>query len=155
MAAFLIILLILVGLGSNEAIGYYYAHCEDDGVVDCLMQRLDEPDEDESDGVTAVGTYTYKDYPVTITMNIPLDGGDVTGTVSGTCDGRVKGTFSGKNNGVISGRLSGACSPFFVNIPSSADFSGTVNKTGKTVPISFEGRGAGFSHDGSMTLVYP
>ena len=62
-------------------------------------------------------------------MTIPLDGGNVTGTVTGTCDGMVKGTFTGKQNGVISGKLTGACSPFFVNIPSSAEFSGVVNKT--------------------------
>lgn len=154
MAAFILILLILLMLGSNEAIGYYYSHCDGDEIFDCVMESLNEPEEEEKEGVTAVGTYTYKDYPVTITMNIPLDGGNVTGAVSGTCEGSVKGTFSGQNNGVISGRLAGTCSPFFVNIPSSADFTGSVSKPGKTVPISFEGRGAGFTHNGSMTLTY-
>ncbi len=154
MAAFLVILLILVLVGSNEAVGYYFSHCDQEDVFDCLMGGLDE-DEPEAEGtVTATGVYEYKGHSVTITANIPLGGGAVTGTVSGTCEGMVKGTYNGQNNGVISGRMSGACAPFFVNIPASADYSGSVNKTGKTVPITFNGQGAGFKHEGSMTLVY-
>jgi hypothetical protein len=154
MAAFILVALILFLVGSNEAIGYYFSHCEDDNLIDCFLshQEDDEPEEGE---VAAVGTYSYKDYPVTITMVIPLGGGQVTGTVSGTCEGHVKGTYNGQPNGSISGMLTGACSPFFVNIPASAEFNGTVNKTGKTVPISFTGRGGGITHQGSMTLTYP
>jgi hypothetical protein len=78
----------------------------------------------------------------------------VTGSVSGTCEGRVKGTFNGQPNGAISGTLSGVCSPFFINIPASAEFSGTVNKTGKTVPIEFTGKGGGITHEGAMSMTY-
>ena len=152
MAAFLLVLVALVLIGSNEAMGYYYSHCDTDDIFECLFSGLDEPEPEGA--VTATGTYTYKDYPLTVTMTIPLDGGNVTGTVTGTCDGMVKGTFTGKQNGVISGKLTGACSPFFVNIPSSAEFSGVVNKTGKTVPIDFTGKGGGFTHKGSMSLSY-
>ena len=153
MAAFILILLVLLAIGSNEAIGYYFSHCdEEEDIFDCLLGGLEEPEPEGA--VAATGTYSYKGYDVTVTMNIPLEGGAVTGSVSGTCEGRVKGTFSGQNNGVISGNLSGACSPFFVNIPAGAEFSGTVNKTGKTVPISFTGRGGGLTHEGAMTLQF-
>jgi hypothetical protein len=152
LAAFLIVLVVLVLIGGNEAIGYYFSHCSDIDVMDCLMGGLEE--EPEEEGVVATGTYTYKGYDVNISAIIPLDGGSVTGTVSGTCDGTVKGNFSGQNNGVITGTMTGVCSPFFVNIPSSASFSGTVNKSAKAVPFSFSGRGGGISHDGSMTLQY-
>lgn len=150
MAAFILISLILIMIGSNEAVGYYFSRCGSVDVFDCLMGGLDEPEEEEGT-VNASGTYSYKGYDVNVTMNIPLNGGAVTGIVSGTCDGRVNGTYG---NGAISGTLSGVCSPFFVNIPSSADFTGSVNKSGKTVPISFNGRGAGFTHEGAMTLVW-
>ena len=153
MAAFMLIVLILLLVGSNEAVGYYFSRCDQEDMFDCLMGKLDEPEEEEG-SVTATGTYSYKGYDVTISMNIPLAGGAVTGNVSGTCEGMVKGTYGGQNGGAISGRLSGVCSPFFVNIPSSADFSGSVNKTGKTVPIRFNGQGAGFKHEGSMVLSY-
>lgn len=148
--AFLIILLILIVLGGNQAIGYYFSHCQDIEILDCLAGGLDEPEPEGA--VVATGTYTYKGNDVNITANIPLEGGTVTGTVSGTCEGTVKATFSGQNNGVISGKMMGACSPFFVNIPASAEFSGTVNKTSKTVPFHFSGRGGGLTHDGSMSL---
>ncbi len=153
MAAFLLILFILLVVGSNEAAGYYFSHCDDeDKMFECLMDNLEDPAEEGE--VVATGTYTYKGYSVDIVANIPLGGGDVTGSFSGTCEGRVKGTYNGQPGGVISGTMHGACSPFFINIPAGADYSGTVNKTGKTVPISFNGRGGGITHEGSVTLTY-
>lgn len=134
--------------------GTYFIECVDESIVDCIMTLTD--DEEPAEGaVAATGTYHYKDYAVTVTMNIPLQGGAVTGTVSGTCDGKVTGTYDGSQNGAISGNLTGVCAPFFVNIPAGASFSGTVHKTGKAVPIGFNGQAAGFSHQGSMTLVFP
>ncbi len=152
MAAFIIILLILVMLGTNEAVGYYFSHCEDVDIMDCLMGGLDEPEPEGA--VVATGTYNYKGNDVNITANIPLGGGAVTGSVSGTCEGTVKATYSGQDNGVISGRMTGVCAPFFVNIPSGAEFSGIVNKGSKTVPFSFTGQGGGLTHEGSMTLTW-
>lgn len=150
--AFALILLILLMVGSNQAIGYYFSHCHDMDVLECMMRGLGEPEPEPEGAVAATGTYEYKGYAVTVTMNIPLEGGNVTGTVSGTCDGTVKASFDGQSNGTISGSLHGACSPFFINIPASADFSGTVKKTAKSVPIGFTGRGGGLTHEGSMTL---
>ncbi|MBI4137249.1 hypothetical protein HY469_04265 [Candidatus Roizmanbacteria bacterium] len=152
MIAFLIIALILFIIGANEAIGYYLDHCNDEDIIECFLNRTEE--EAPEGAVTATGPYSYKDYSVNITMNIPLEGGGVTGTMSGTCDGMVKGTFDGQNNGVISGRITGSCSPFVVNIPASAEFSGTVNKDSKVVPINFTGKGAGMTHKDSMSLTY-
>ena len=142
-------------LGSNEAVGYYFSHCSDEDAFDCLMRGLEEDEPEEEGTVVATGVYTYKDYAVTVTAHIPLAGGAVTGSFSGTCEGRVQGTYDGRPNGVISGSMSGACSPFFINIPASADYSGSVNKAGKTVPISFNGRGGGIKHEGALTLTYP
>ncbi len=150
-AAFMLVLLALLMVGSNEALGYYYSHCKGEDILDCLFRGLEEP---EPKGVVATGVYSFKGYDVTVTMNIPLEGGGVTGTVSGACDGSLQGTFSGQENGAISGTMAGACSPFFVNIPASAEYSGSVNKGGKTVPISFSGRGGGLSKNGSLTLTY-
>jgi hypothetical protein len=105
--AFVIILLIVVALGSNEAIGYYLGHCGGEDILECLLNRVEDPEPEGA--VTATGSYTYKDFIVTVTAIIPLEGGAVTGSVSGTCEGKVKGTFVGQNNGVISGALTGAC----------------------------------------------
>ncbi len=154
--AFLIVGLILIAIGGNAVFGYYLDHCEEEDMFECLMGALEGQEEEEAPegSVTAVGPYNYKDYSVSVTMNIPLEGGGVTGNMSGTCSGQVKGSFDGQKNGVISGTITGSCSPFIVNIPASADFSGTVNKDGKIVPIRFTGKGAGFTHVDSMSLSY-
>ncbi len=146
----MLIVLILLTLGSNEALGYYFSRCNDEDLLACLMQSLEEPEEEEG-SVVATGVYTYKDFSANVSIKIPLAGGDVSGVVSGTCDGQVTGTYAG---GAITGSMALACSPFFVNIPASAEFSGTVNKAGKTVPVNFNGQGGGFTHAGSMTLTY-
>ena len=148
-----IILVLLIGAGSNEAIGHYMSECGDtEDIVGCMLDWSEEPVPEGT--ATATGTYTYQDYTVTLVLHIPLEGGAVTGTISGACDGKAKGTFSGQDNGVISGSISGACDPFFVKVPASATYGGTVNKDGKVVPISFTGQGAGFTHNGSMSLSY-
>lgn len=152
LAAIILILLILVLIGSNAAVGYYFKNCAGEDLFDCLLGQLEEPE--PAGAVTATGVHSFKDYSVTVTANIPLAGGTVAGSVSGTCEGRLKGTFNGQNNGAISGTLSGTCSPFFVNIPAGAQFNGTVNKDSKTVPINFTGQGAGITHAGSMSLAY-
>lgn len=153
LAGIMIVLLILLLVGSNEAIGYYFEHCDEDiapnsDLMDCLMGGLEEPEPEGA--VTATGTYEYKGYSVNITMNIPLEGGNVTGSVSGTCEGSIRGA----NGSGVSGKFSGTCDPFFVKIPASGDWSGSVNKAGKTVPIQFTGGGGGLSHQGSTTLSY-
>jgi hypothetical protein len=154
-AGILIVVLVIAVFGGNEMFGFYLENCQgEDDVFDCVLAAASEEEEEPEGAVTATGTYTYKDFDVTVTANIPLEGGAVTGTVSGTCAGKVKGTFSGQDGGAISGTLSGACSPFIVNIPAGADFSGVVNKGSKTVPIGFTGRGAGITHQGSMSLTY-
>jgi len=155
MVAFMLIVLLLMLVGSNEALGYYFTHCGQIEIFDCLMGGLAEEPAPEEGSVAATGVYDYKGYSVTVTANIPLGGGAVVGVVGGTCEGKLKGTFSGGENGVMSGSMSGVCSPFFVNIPASAQFTGMVNKSGKIVPISFTGKGGGFSHEGSMALSYP
>lgn len=149
--AIFIIAFILLGVAANEGVEHYYVNCPDEELMDCLMGQAEE-EEPEPESVVATGTYTYKGYSVDITMNIPLGGGNVVGSVSGTCEGSIKGSF---NAGVLSGNMSGVCAPFFVNIPASAEMTGSVNKSGKTVPVSFNGRGGGITHDGSVTLTYP
>lgn len=159
LAIFVILIIIVAAIfGINEGFEAYSLKCsEGENIWDCLTRREEEEsltEEQKNSLVTASGPYTYKDYSVTITAKIPLSGGPVTGSISGTCTGKLTGSFGGGDNGGISGKITGVCNPFLVNIPASADFNGTVNKEGKIVPINFSGRGAGLTHDGSMTLAY-
>lgn len=155
-AAIIIFIIIVVFLGGNEAVGFYYSECEgeDEGFIECLLGKLSEEEESEPEEgtVTAVGTYEYKGYSVNISLNVPLNGGNVSGAISGACDGSIKGTYTG---GALNGSMAGTCDPFFVKVPASAEFTGSVNKSAKTVPVSFDGRGGGLEHSGATTLVYP
>lgn len=150
--AFVLVAFILLAIGSNAALGYYFSRCNDLDIFECFLNQAE--DEKPAGTVVATGVYSYDKYSVTLKANIPLEGGAVTGIVSGTCEGMLKGTFNGQNNGQLSGTIAASCSPFFVNIPASATFSGVVNKDNKTVPINFVGEGAGMKREGSMSLAY-
>lgn len=104
--------------------------------------------------VKAAGPYEYKGHSISLTMDIPLQGGAVTGVVTGECNGKVNGTYDGKDQGVISGTITGYCNLAIVPVPAKATFQGMVNKESKSVPISFDGSAAGFTHTGSLTLSY-
>ena len=148
-----VLIVFLVVLGGNEAVGFYYTHCDrgNSNFIECIIDELfDESDDKAAEGsVAAVGAYEYKGYSVSITLNVPLEGGAVNGTISGACDGSITGN---NNGGAISGSMSGTCDPFFVKIPAGAEFTGTVNKGAKTIAVSFNGRGGGLEHAGSTTL---
>lgn len=155
---FIIILVIVAAIfGIDEGLGQYGLHCGDMPILDCINAKSDEDalsEEQRKSLAVATGPYSYSDYSIVLTMKIPLSGGPVTGAISGACGGKVTGSFGGKNKGGISGRIAGTCGAFMVNIPASAIFNGIVNKDGKSVPISFSGKGGGFTHDGSMSLSY-
>lgn len=100
----------------------------------------------------AYGSFTKSKYTVNITLRFMLEGGSVTGVFSGDCNGNISGDYDGKDGGVIEGKAEGSCSPFLIPIPASATFTGKVNQSQKTVPISGNGSAAGFSGSGSMVL---
>lgn len=150
-----LVLLVILGVVVNEAEGFYFQDCVDQtqDIASCI-QAIFSKEPEPAGATVATGTYSFKGNSVDVKMDIPLDGGNVTGTVTGTCDGKIKGSYDGKDNGVISGSMHGTCDPFFVKIPASATFGGTLNKDSKTVPISFQGSGGGFSKSDSMSLSY-
>lgn len=155
--AFFIVIFILLAavFGFNFGFGYYGESCGDEPIFECIDRIMkDIEDGEEKSMVTASGPYSYKGNSITMTLDIPLDGGEVEGKVTGDCTGRVTGTFDGKENGVLSGNFNGSCSPFFVNIPARATLNGTVIQKAKSVPIGFQGSGGGFTHSDSMTLSY-
>ncbi len=148
-----IVILVFI-FGGNFLFGSYSQNCGDMPLFDCISDIMSEDESLDNDVVTATGPYSYKDYSINMTVQIPLEGGAVNGTISGDCNGKVTGSYDGTEGGSISGKMAGACNVFFVNVPASATFGGVVNKTSKTVPISFQGSGGGFSHSDSMSLAY-
>ncbi len=154
---FLILLILILFLGGiiGADLGYisYTTRCGDTPIGECL-QATPTPTPDPEMTVTAVGNFSKKSYNVTITMNIPLEGGVVAGNFDGDCAGTINGNFDGNDKGTISGKAYGSCNPFGLPVPASATFTGTVNKQGKLVPITGQGSAAGFSGSGSLTLTF-
>lgn len=152
-----LILFMAALFGGLEFVKYYSVNCQGMVLSDCLLKAADDSkfiNEAENTAVKAVGPYTYDGHTVSMELNIPLDGGSVTGTVTGECHGKAKGTYDGKDMGGISGTLTGYCDLAIIPVPAKATFQGTVNKTGKQVPISFDGSATGFTHSGSLSLSY-
>ena len=155
----LLILVILIGglIGADYGYVYYLEECGDEPVKECFLDKDDkekEAGEEELEMVTATGGLSENGYSASIALTFPLEGGNVTGSVSGDCSGKVEGTYSGGDGGSISGKIFGSCSPFFLPIPAKGTFSGTVNQESKTVPITGSGSAAGFSGSRSITLTY-
>lgn len=144
--------------GTLKGVQYYSVNCQGMSVSDCIIYKEPTPYPSEDNNhttVQATGPYSYEGHSISMSINIPLQGGKVTGTVSGDCTGKVTGSYDGNNNGVISGNINGYCEVTVIPVPAKATFQGTVNKESKTVPISFEGNAAGFTHSGSLSLSYP
>ena len=159
---FLFIFLLLL-LGIDLGYVYFLEKCGDTPIGTCLADDVtDEIKKTTSDltptpvltPVTAVGSFSVKNYSVSVSLNFPLEGGPVTGKVSGDCSASVTGQYSGGDNGAITGQVFGSCSPFFIPVPAKATFSGTVNQNQKIVPISGTGSAAGISGSGSLTLTF-
>lgn len=151
---FLVLLIIIAGIIGLD-LGYigYITRCGDVPIGECL-KATPTPTPNPETSVVAVGTFSAKGYGVTITMNVPLEGGAVSGSFSGDCQGKVSGTYNGHDNGIISGKAYGSCNPFSLPVPASATFTGNVNKSGETIDISGQGSAAGFSGSGSLTLTF-
>ena len=77
---------------------------------------------------TASRSIEYQHHTIDIMVNIPKDGGQVTGTVSGDCNGNITGQYDGKEGGSINGQVGIYCKLLFIQIPGTATFSGTVSK---------------------------
>lgn len=162
LSAILLILIIIVAffaalIGADYGYIYYLEECGDEPVKTCLLDSEDEKEngvEEEGEIVTATGGISEKGYSASITLTFPLEGGKVTGSVSGDCSGKVEGVYSGGNGGTISGKIFGSCKPFLVPIPAKGTFSGIVNWDSNAVPITGTGSAAGFSGSRSLNLSY-
>ena len=85
LAAIIIFVFVVLVVGTNEGVGFYFTNCDEDDAnfFSCLVDEMSEAEEEEEaeEGtVVAAGVYTYKGHSITATMNIPLKGGEVTGT---------------------------------------------------------------------------
>jgi hypothetical protein len=149
---FLILLITGIDLGFIE----YQKLCHGESIGKCWNER-NYPTPTPAPNrtvVSAKGSIGADKYNVQVTLNVPLEGGAIEGTFSGTCNGTITGDFTGGENGTLTGKAFGSCSPVLVPLPASAEFTGKVDQRSKNVPISGNGNVAGVSKEGSITLTY-
>lgn len=157
-ALLFVIAFFLVLFGIDLGVVEYFNYCGDEQIDDCIAGRNKTSQQPAAETaaarppIIAHGSFSYKNYSVTVTMNIPSDGGAVVGKAAGDCNAKITGTFSGGDGGVIKGKAFGSCSPFFVPIPAHAEFTGSINRIQKTVPISGTADAFGIKKSGSTTL---
>lgn len=157
--AALLFLFIFIGLLLGVDYGYValVGYCEDTPVFDCLsgkkpQQPVKEAMQGQPSVIAAHGNLSVGKYSVNVTMLIPVEGGAVTGTFSGTCDGKITGAAD--KDGAISGKAFGSCSVGIIPVPARGTFDGTVIAATKSVPISGTGSALGVTKSGTITLTY-
>lgn len=72
------------------------------------------------------------------------------GAIDGDCVGKANGTYDG--NGKMARTMAGACDPFFVKIPATEEFVGTVDESTKIVNLNVTGKGGGIERSDVLNL---
>lgn len=90
------------------------------------------------DKITFSGDLSYSSYKIIFTITAPKAGGDITGSVGGSCEGTVSGKAEKPNAegfAPIHGKYSGECKPvpgLGFKTPASGEFEGKISyKNGK------------------------
>ena len=159
-APIVVLLFIFVFLGLLLGIDYgfiaYMEECGDTSISECFSEKKpSEPTRPARNPtvIVANGNLSGGKYSVTISMNIPAEGGAVTGAFSGTCDGKITGTYNA-GDGTIAGKAFGSCTPLVLPVPARGEFDGTVISQTHSVPLIGTGTAMGISKSGSVTLTY-
>lgn len=98
--------------------------------------------------VHGFGEMSIDGYSVKLEMDIPVDGGKVTGTLAGSCTGTLEGSFAANTSSVL-GTFKGVCQQF----TAAGMFEGEIDLTEKVGHGTYEGKVFIFSRSGDWDLV--
>lgn len=85
------------------------------------------------------GTYTYWGQSIDYHLQIPKNGGAITGNISGACGADLVAKYSGGEGGQISGTAEGKCKFLFVSYSGKIPFKGNFYPQQKKIVIELEG----------------
>ena len=85
------------------------------------------------------GTYTYWGQSIDYHLQIPKNGGTVTGNISGACEAKLAAEYSGGEGSLISGTAEGKCKFLFVSYSGTIPFKGNFYPQQKKIVIELEG----------------
>lgn len=89
--------------------------------------------------VVRSGVITYSEQSVKYIINIPKNGGDVTGSVSGICNGSITGTYDGGEGGNISGTANPSCGVAFIRQTFNISYNGQLYLKQGKADLNWEG----------------
>ena len=85
---------------------------------------------------------------VNFKMDIPVNGGEITGSASGFCSGSMKGAFDIRTN-YIHGEMDGKC----IGIPATGTFKGEIDLEKGIGSGNFEGKTLFITKSGSWSMI--
>lgn len=105
----------------------------------------------EQNIITRSGVLTYSGQSVNYTINVPKDGGQFTGSVSGVCQGSLTGNYDGGEGGKINGQLNPSCGIAFVRQTFNINFDGKLYLKQGKIDLNWEGNIPSTPGKGSFT----
>lgn len=76
--------------------------------------------------VVRSGEYAISGQSVKYLVNIPKNGGEIKGNITGTCDGPISGNFDGNEGGKIEGRAKASCGIAFIRQNIEVSYTGNL-----------------------------
>lgn len=89
--------------------------------------------------ITRSGKITYSGQSVKYSINVPKNGGQITGYVSGVCKGSLTGNYDGIEGGKISGKTSQSCGIGFIRKTFNITFNGKLYLKQGKIDLNWEG----------------
>lgn len=96
--------------------------------------------------VRATDVFEFSNQKAAYYIDIPKNGGRISGKMSGLCNGEISGEFNGQtvdfaktsDRKDITGEISGTCKVGFIPLPASAKFYGEVSFTSNRVSLTVD-----------------
>lgn len=85
------------------------------------------------------GEISYSGQSVKYSINIPKNGGDITGSISGVCTGDITGTYDGIEGGKVSGEANPSCGIAFLRQTFNISYDGQLYLKQGKVDLNWEG----------------
>lgn len=98
------------------------------------------------------GEYSYSGYTLKYALNIPKDGGAVTGSFSGVCEGPITGNFDGKEGGKVVGQAQANCRIAIFNYNLKAAYDADLYLKQGKVDVNWAGEIPYTPNKGSFTI---
>ncbi len=101
--------------------------------------------------VIAKGVYSTNGYTAGIALQIPINGGKITGTISNDCEGVVDGNYD-SNTTSFQGNVKGTCHIFLISVDANASMNGKIDLSKSTGVMNFSATESGKNLSGTIDL---